>query len=89
MHGPLNVKLYTYVNYTDRIFCVLVPVHLPAIQMETLCTTLVKKGDCSCLFVFTEFSKETFSSGELIEYVEYNKWNIKSISSEMANHVCF
>ena len=68
MHGPLNVKLYTCVNYTDRIF--FVPVHLLAIQMETLCTTLVKKGDCSCWFAFAEFTKETFSSGELIEYVE-------------------
>jgi hypothetical protein len=89
MYGPLNVKLYTYVNYTDKIFFMLVPVRLLAIQMGTLCTTLVKKGDCSCLFAFAEFTKAIFSSGELIEYVECNKWNIKSISSEMANQVCF
>jgi hypothetical protein len=87
--SKMYVKLYTWVNYTDRIFFILVPVHLLAIQMETLCTTLVKKGDCSCLFAYVEFTKETFSSGELIECVECSKWNIKSINSEMANQVCF
>lgn len=63
MHSPLNFKLYNGVNYTDNIFFMLVPVHLLAIQMETLFTTLVKKEDCSCLFAFAEFTKEIFSSG--------------------------
>jgi len=46
--------------------------------METLCTTLVRKGDCSCLFKLAEFTKETFSSGELIEYVECNSGTLKA-----------